>query len=149
MRKTNGTICNMKILAIVESLTGNTMSFIEYAEEIYGNEITVKKVDPFTYIDDSEWRDYDKVMLGCYTWGMGKMPVEMKDFIIDYRDILLEQDILLFGSGWTVYETYCWAVDGMGIILDNKFPKAKFELRFDPDLEDDAIKTLNDFIGGK
>lgn len=139
----------MKILAIVESLTGNTMSFVEYAEEVYDDTISIKTVDPFTHISDDEWEDYDKVMLGCYTWGMGKMPVEMKEFIIDYRDILLEQDVLLFGSGWTVYETYCWAVDGMGIILDNKFPKVKFELRFDSELETEAIETLDKFIGGK
>lgn len=137
----------MKILAIVESLTGNTMSFIEYAEEVYGDKISIDKANPYTHITEEKMKEYDKVMLGCYTWGMGKMPIEMKEFIIDYRDVLLKQDILLFGSGWTVYESYCLAVDGMNIILEGKFPTVKFELRFDEELEVEAIETLKEFIG--
>lgn len=137
----------MKILAVVESLTGNTMSFIEYVEENFGDKVSIDVVDPYTHITEEKLEGYDKVMLGCYTWGMGKMPIEMKEFIIDYRDILLKQDILLFGSGWTVYETYCWAVDGMNIILEEKFPKVKFELRFDEELETEAIETFKKFIG--
>lgn len=137
----------MKILAIVESLTGNTMSFIEYIEETYGDKVSIDVFDPYTHLTEERVKEYDKIMLGCYTWGMGRMPIEMKEFIIAYRDILLEQDVLLFGSGWTVYETYCWAVDGMNIILDEKFPTIKFELRFDPKLESEAIETFEKFIG--
>lgn len=137
----------MKILAIVQSLTGNTMSFIEYIQEKYGDKVSIDVVTPFSHIDDEKWGNYDKIMLGCYTWGMGKIPIEMKEFIIDHRDILLEQDILLFGSGWTVYSTYCLAVNSMNTILDNKFPIIKFELRFDEKLETEAIKTFEKFIG--
>lgn len=140
-------IYKMKILAIVESLTGNTVSFIEYVEETYGDKVSIDMVDPFTFITDDEWGNYDKVMIGCYTIDMGKIPIETKEFIIEHRDILLEQDVLLFGSGWTVYETYCKAVDSMNVILDEKFPKIKFELRFDEILETEAIKTFEKFIG--
>lgn len=138
----------MKILAIVESLTGNTMSFIEYAEEIYGDEVSIDIIDPFT-VNNVEWDNYDKVMIGCYTWSEGKMPIEIKSFIIENREILLDKDVLLFGSGWSVYSTFCLAVDGMYIILDEKFPTIKFELRFDKDIEEEAVKTLHDFIKGE
>lgn len=139
----------MKILAILQTLTGNTRSFLEYAEEKYGDAIEITVVDPYTQIANTEWAKYDGIMLGSYTWNMGKIPIEMKEFIIDHRDELLNQNVLIFGSGWSVYETYCWAVDSMGIILDNKFPKAKFELRFDPELEVEAIETLDKFINGE
>lgn len=137
----------MKILAIVESLTGNTMSFVEYIREVYGDKISIEVIDSYTVISDEEWADYDKIMIGCYTWDFGRMPIDVKDFIIDNRDMLLKQDVLLFGSGWSVYETYCMAVDGMYIILDEKFPRVKFELRFDEDLETEAIETLKKYLG--
>ena len=35
----------------------------------------------------------------------------------------------------------------MNIILDEKFPKIKFELRFDPELESEAIEIFEKFIG--
>lgn len=138
----------MKIVAIVETLTGNTMSFIEYIEESYGDKVSIDIFDPFTF-NSPNFDDYDKVLLGCYTWDLGKIPIEMKEFIIDYREDLLEEDILLFGSGWSVYSTFCRAVDSMNTILDNKFPKAKFELRFDKDLEPEAIEILDRFIKSK
>lgn len=138
----------MKILAIVETLTGNTMSFIEYTEEIYGDNVSIDVVDPFSF-NLANFDGYDKVMIGCYTWDLGKIPIEIKEFIIEYRDDLLEQDVLLFGSGWSIYETFCWAVDSMNIILNEQFPKVKFELRFDRNLEEEAIKTLKEFIEGE
>lgn len=137
----------MKILAVVESLTGNTASFIDYVNENYIG-LTIDIKDPCSFISDDEWGNYDKIMIGCYTIDMGKIPIETKEFIIEYRDILLTQNVLLFGSGWTVYESYCKAVDSMNIILKEKFPKIKFELRFDPDLEIEAINTLRNFIYG-
>lgn len=139
----------MEVLVILESLTGNTRSFVDFARERYGDSVNFTEVDTYDFIQDSEWEKYDKVMIGAYTWNMGKIPIVMKEFIIDHRDKLLEQDVLIFGSGWSVYETFCQAVDNMGIILDNKFPKVKFELRFDEELEKDAIKTLDKFIKGE
>lgn len=137
----------MKILTIVESLTGNTMSFVEYIKENYGDKVSIHVITPKTPITDINWSEYDKVMLGCYTWDMGKIPKRTKKFTIENRDILLEQDLLIFGSGWTMYENFCGAVDGLSIILDNKFPTIKFELRFDSSLETEAITTLEKFIG--
>lgn len=134
----------MKILAVVESLTGNTMSFVEYAKDKYEIDLTV--IDPFEFMSEEEFSKYDKIMLGCYTWDFGKMPAEMKEFIIDNRDILLTKDVLLFGSGWSVYDTFCLAVDGMNIILNNQFPTVKFELRFDPEIEIEAVEALDIFI---
>lgn len=136
----------MKILAIVESLTGNTMSFVQYMQEEYGDNIEVKVVSPKEDLS-GVLPLYEKVMIGSYTWSHGKIPKKTKNFIIENRDFLLEKDVLIFGSGWTTYENFCGAVDGMSIILDEKFEKVKFELRFDPEIEKEAILSLKRYLG--
>lgn len=136
----------MKILAIVNSLTGNTMSFIEYVKEIYGDNVYIDVISPEDEVSEELFNKYDKLMLGCYTWGVGKIPIKMKKFVIENREILLNQDILVFGSGWSIYEDYCGAVDSVCLILNEKFPRLKFELRFDPEVEIEAIKIFEEFI---
>lgn len=135
----------MNLLAIVDTMTGNTMSFAKYAMDTYPN-VSIDIIDPFTVIDEDDWNKYDKIMIGCYTWDFGKIPSNTKEFIIENRDVLLTKDVLLFGSGWSIYETYCKAVDSMNIILENKFPTVKFELRFDKEVEVEAVETLKNFI---
>lgn len=138
----------MKVLAIVESMTQNTMSFVEYAKNKHPEVDFVTRL-PIEKLEADEVSKYDKIMLGAYTWGAGKIPKRMKEFIIENREILLTQDILIFGSGWSVYSTYCWAVDSMNVILEEKYPKAKFELRFDESVEVEAVETLEKFINGE
>lgn len=95
---------------------------------------------------------FDKVVIGSYTWGMGKIPLPMKQFVIDYRDSLLKFDkenLIVYGSGWSNYEHFCGAVDGISTILDNKYEKIKYELRFDPSIELEAIETITKFLGGE
>lgn len=138
----------MRILAIVESMTQNTMSFVDYAEQTYPQVEFTRRL-PKVELTIEELSSYDKIMLGSYTWGAGKIPKRMKEFIIENRDALLTQDILIFGSGWSVYSTYCWAVDSMNVILDEKYPKVKFELRFDKDVEYEAVEELKKFIYGE
>lgn len=135
----------MKVLAIVESLTGNTMSFVDYLKRKYEKEVSIDVVlikKNFSVKLD----DYDKIMIGCYTWDSGRIPKRTKNFIIENRDTLLTKDIMLFGSGWSMYEHFCGAVNGMGIILEKKFPEVKFELRFDPEVEHEAIEKFENFI---
>lgn len=140
-------ICNMKVLVIVESLTGNTISFLDHLKEIHGDifEIMSPK-DPFAAFQIEK---YDKIMIGCYTWSDGKIPKKTKKFVIENRDILLSKDVLIFGSGWTVYEHFCRAVDNVNIILDNKFPKIKFELRFDPKIEFETLNEFKNYLKGE
>ena len=137
----------MKVLAIVESLTGNTVSFLDYLKRTHGDifEIMSPK-DPKT---SSCLESYDKILIGCYTWSYGKIPAKTKRFVIENRDVLLSKDVLIFGSGWSVYENFCGAVDNIGIILDEKFTKIKFELRFDPKIESEALKKFENYLKGE
>lgn len=137
----------MKILAIVESLTGNTISFLDYLKGVHGDIFDIMSPkDPNT---SSHLEDYDKILIGCYTWSHGKIPINTKRFVINNRDVLLSKDVLIFGSGWTVYEDFCGAVDNIGIILDEKFKKIKFELRFDPNIEFEALNEFENYLKGE
>lgn len=134
----------MKILAIVESLTGNTISFLDCLKEIHGDIFDIKS--PKDSNIASRLEDYDKIIIGCYTWSHGKIPINTKRFVINNRDVLLSKDILIFGSGWSVYENFCGAVDNIGIILDERFEKIKFELRFDPKIEFEALTQFESYL---
>lgn len=110
-------------------MTGNTLSFVELLRREYPDlEIDLVGLSNLRRFEADPSKEYDKVFLGTYTWDMGKIPAQIKKCTIKNRDWLLEQDLLIFGSGWTVYETYCQAVDSLNIILDNRFPTIKFEL---------------------
>lgn len=87
-----------------------------------------------------------KVIIGCYTWDTGRIPPQTKQFVIENRDALLQRNVLIYGTGWSIYERFCGAVDGISTILDNKFPTIKYELRFDPSVEKEAVQTLKQFM---
>lgn len=134
------------LLIIAESLSGNTNSFVERVQEEYlGWHIYVATPHEIDY--PILYQGWDKVMIGCYTWSNGKIPRETKGMVIEFRDFFLSQDLLIFGSGWSVYQNYCGAVDGLSIILDHKFPTIKFELMYDADVEVEAEETLKLFMG--
>lgn len=139
------------IIAIVQSLTGNTMSFIDYLRQEEGERIIVKT--PRDFKKDKSLLSLleiaDKVMIGTYTWDNGKIPKPMKDFVIEHRELLILKQPLIFGSGWSIYENFCGAVDGISIILENKNPTIKYELRFNPSLETESLKTFMEFNGGQ
>lgn len=100
-----------------------------------------RKTICFSLLDKST-----KIIIGCYTWDAGKIPLHTKQFVIENRDELLDRDVLIYGTGWSIYERFCGAVDGISTILDDKFPTIKYELRFDPSVEKEAIKTLKQFM---
>lgn len=142
------------LLAIVESLTGNTMTFLDSVEDQYPHtEWDILYVTPQQMLDgivDIDKTVYDRVIIGSYTWNMGEIPKRTKKFVIEYRDWLLGQNVLIFGSGWSVYESYAKAVDSISLILDHKFPTIKFELTYDEDREDcqEEQQILTHFMEG-
>lgn len=154
----DGASYKMKILCVLESLTGNTYSFVQRVQEGFVSDsdtLLIYSPRELLKLDKEEVanliEDADKIMIGCYTWDMGKIPKKTKQFVIEFREQILakrEEEALIFGSGWTVYETYCKAVDSVGLILDHKFPKIKFELVYDKNRDDckEQEKTLYDFM---
>lgn len=142
----------MRILVVVETLTGNTASFGKYVMDNAPGGSSLYFLNPKDILKqgiEDYAKEFDKVIIGCYTWDSGRIPTSTKRFVIQEREKLMKLDsssLLVFGSGWSIYENFCGAVDGISTILDNKYPTIKFELRFDPKVEVEAVETFNKFM---
>lgn len=135
----------MNILVINDSLTGNTTTFVNYLMGTYPDH-------KYTILDSRQvgrvnWDNYDIVFIGCYTWSNGKIPAQVKKMVIEYRDMLMKKPLGLFGSGITIYQKFCGALDNIQIILDQHASfMAKFELTFIPEENEKAIADLDRFL---
>lgn len=133
------------LLVIAESLSGNTNSFVERVQEEYSG-WHIHVATPYEIDYPILCQGWDKIMIGCYTWSNGKIPRETKAMVIEFRNFFLGEEVLIFGSGWSIYQNYCGAVDGISTILDNKFPTVKFELMYDAEVEVEAEETLKQYM---
>lgn len=132
----------MKPIMIYASNTGNTETFANWLKG--SADIDVGTIN-------SDISKYDKIVLGAYTWSVGLIPTLMKQFLIDNQKNFEGKKVYIFGSGNSVYRTYCKAVDSIDKIVTDcgaeVMWKVKFEQRFDPTiyggLLDDLIKKLN------
>lgn len=95
--------------------------------------------------------DYEKIIIGTYTWGAGVIPKRLKKFIVDNHKKIKGKDVFVFGSGNSVYKNFCGAVDNLKIIcVDsecNSFNSFKFEQRFNAgDYSDDELYEIKNII---
>lgn len=106
------TNCNMKVVIIYTTITGNTK---ELAEEIFrifcrqSVDISIYRIDEFSV---SHLHDYDVVIFGTYTWGTGNIPKEMRTLYREFEELERKGMITaVFGTGDSCYPNYCGAVD--------------------------------------
>ncbi|WP_416148429.1 flavodoxin [Salipaludibacillus sp. HK11] len=101
-----------KVLLVYASMSGNTEEMADFIEKGLlkaGMEVNKQEV---VDIDASEMEDYSHIMLGAFTWGDGDLPDEFLDFHEDMEEMdLSDKFFAIFGSGDTMYEIYCGAVD--------------------------------------
>src|SRR5437764_14267537 len=97
-------ICKMTPLLVYTTKSGNTKTFVDYL---------VNKVDVWVSDFNSDIRNYDTIILGSYTWGSGKIPPEMKRFLIVNKNLLRGKKVFVFGSGNSIYPKFCGAVDSI------------------------------------
>lgn len=119
---------NSPILLVLTSKTGNTKTFLNFLQNHLNKEIQV--CEKF----DVPVKDYNYIIFGTYTWGNGKIPKRMKDYLIANHKDLKGKEVFIFGSGNSIYPHFCRAVDNVekicldsGAIVRGKF---KFEQRF-------------------
>lgn len=134
----------MNILVYIDTLTGNTTTFVDFLKEKYYN-VNIDVINA-RKISDVDLTKYDKIMIGSYTWSNGKIPLHIKKFVIENREILYNKPTLLFGSGITIYRYFCGALDNIPIIVGRDLPKIKFELTFIPEENEENISLLEEFI---
>lgn len=140
-------IYNMKkLLVLYTSKTGNTQSFVDWFGEQFSNQFDITYFNLYRDKNLTNIEQYDIIALGSYTWANGKIPVEMKRFIIENRELLQEKVAFLFGSGITIYAHFCAALDSIQIILDKEIYSIKFELTFIPDEHEEEIIKLEEIL---
>ncbi len=127
------------------SKTGNTYMFMDYLKQFNHNitEYRYNIKDPV----ELDIEPYDLIIIGSNTWGNGKIPKNCKQFIID-NAVKHNKKWIVFGTGNTIFEHFCGAVDGMCKILsdtDNEILETfKYEQRFIlDDLDDEEKSTVN------
>lgn len=118
----------MSALLILTSRTGNTRTFVEFFKRY--SKVDIEVCSDFNVDPDL----YDRVAIGTYTWSNGKIPKQLKKYLIDNHQKLKDKKVFIFGSGLSVYPKFCGAVDGINkICADSKadvIGTFKFEQRF-------------------
>lgn len=135
-----------KLLVLYTSKTGNTQSFVDWFGKQFSNQFDITYFNLYRDKNLTNIEQYDIITLGSYTWANGKIPVEMKRFVIENRELLQEKVAFLFGSGITIYAHFCAALDSIQIILDKEIYSIKFELTFIPDEHDEEINKLGEIL---
>lgn len=135
-----------KLLVLYTSKTGNTQSFVDWFGKQFSNQFDITYFNLYRDKNLTNIEQYDIITLGSYTWANGKIPVEMKRFVIENRELLQEKVAFLFGSGITIYAYFCAALDSIQIILDKEIYSIKFELTFIPDEHDEEINKLGEIL---
>jgi len=85
-------------------------------------------------VSDLDLRKYKKICIGTFTWGYGKIPRDVKEWIVENKDLLSNKFFYLFGSGNSIYPKFCGALDNIEIILQSLdsevYNKVKIDQRF-------------------
>lgn len=106
-----------KVLLVYASMSGNTKKVADLIEQgLLETGATVCKKDVSKF-EESDFAEYDTIVIGTFTWGNGDLPKQMNHFY----DLMNETDLsrksfAVFGSGDTVFKHFCGAVD----ILEEK-----------------------------
>jgi len=93
----------MKILISFYSMSGNTMELAEFIADNLkgqGHEVTL-----FDIMDNREVLsplNYDIFLLGTFSWDMGKVPQDVKDYMLKVE----VEDVYIFGTGDSQFGEY-------------------------------------------
>ena len=139
----------MKTALLYWSKTGNTRTFVDFFVKHSTNEVDLYDMKKNLF-KPHDLLKYDKICIGTYTWGYGKIPKEVKQFFINNQDLLSDKIFFLYGSGNSVYPKFCGAIDNLEIILEDLnseiFFKFKIDQRFN---EDDFDNEKLDLLSKK
>lgn len=112
-------------LLMLASNTGNTESFVYLLEDNSTREIEICK--NFR----TPLKDYKKIAIGCYTWGNGKIPRRMKNYLMNNYKDLKDKDVFIFGSGNSIYPNFCNAVNSISKICEDSGALVHGTLKFE------------------
>jgi flavodoxin I len=140
----------MKVGIFYDSLGGNTESVAQYVKSHLPTNIDID----MTSVLDKNIDNYDVLILGSYTWGNGKIPKRYKEFLINQSDKLGDKNVFLFGTGNTIYPSFCGAVDGIDTICRQSgarvldFVKVELSIQSQESLVDRFIDSIKRALRG-
>ncbi len=132
-----------KTIIIYGSTTGNTEIISEEIKkglEKGGKDVTIKNV---INADINELSNYDLILLGCSTWGLGELQDDFQPF---YGEMAVEhfkgKNVAVFGTGDSdMYpDTFCEAVK----ILEDKLKECEAEIIADSFAVDGDTENFQD-----
>ncbi len=110
-----------KTAILIGTTTGNTASAAKQIAAKLGEETKVFNV---ANVDVSEFSEYQNLILGTSTWGIGDLQDDWDAFLNDFSALNLDGKTIAFfglGDAQGYYDSF---VDGMGIIYDGIKDKA-------------------------
>jgi len=139
----------MKALICYISYSGNTHEVAEIIKETlsYDHKVETYRVGSKKPIPD--FNLYDIVFLGTFTWGNGRVPKKMKEFI---KDVGYKPDnLVLFGTGDTQFggdEIFCGACNKLKKFYNVEVEPLKIEQSPRGKQEQKVIKWTEGVIDG-
>lgn len=133
----------METLLVYYSKSGNTTTFVDFLKEKVDMNCVRIRNNPNLIIGN-----YKKIILGCPTYNNGKIPGKFKLFLINNKDNFKDKEVIIFGSGLTIYPHFCGAVDGIEKIVSDCNGRVlktfKFEQRFNEEEYDERL--INEIV---
>lgn len=137
----------MKKAAIIyTSMTGNTEEIAELlAEKLTSIQVVMIEMDEMKAEDFGQ---YDGFLFGTYTDGDGELPFDTEIFV----DMLEETELKgktggCFGSGDSIYNDFCGAVDQLQeLIIEKKMAAVASPLKIELSPEENDSDEINRFI---
>lgn len=140
----------MKVTIIYTSMTGNTKETADLLEQEFTRRgHTTSSVNIFNEtVSHEDIESADLVLLGAYTWGEGKLPIEMRKFLIE---TVKENNVkyptsAIFGTGETQWTHYCRAVDEIKYHLSKVTDVLEDTLKIEQAPRRNQIHLITEFV---
>jgi len=121
-------VLKLRVLIAYLSYSGNTKEVAELLRDAFlsnGASVELHRIGIDPPADPGE---YDSFLLGTFTWEMGSIPEEVKEFVLEigYKP----DNIAVFGTGDTQFggdDLYCRAVDRLVRFYGSRWDGLKIE----------------------
>ena len=102
----------MKVAVVYSSITGNTLELSTMIYQLLQEKVTDVEMYPVQHFETSNLAQFDRLIIGTYTWGDGIIPSEMEPLYEAIENNNLKHVVTgVFGTGDRFYPNFCGAVD--------------------------------------
>lgn len=120
------------MIVVYHSFSGNTKDLAELISTQLGS-IPLYRINKYTDEVLPDLSQFDKIILGTFTWGKGEIPNEVRKFVKENQQHFQQKEIYLFGTGDTQFggdELFCSAVEVLNRIIKSPIEPLKIEQHY-------------------